>query len=44
MKFLADMGVAMRIVQWLRENGYDAVHLSEEHLHKFSHMISTIEK
>lgn len=34
MKFLADMGVAMRIVQWLRDNGHDAVHLREENLHR----------
>lgn len=34
MKFLADMGVAMRIVQWLRDEGHDAVHLREENLHR----------
>jgi predicted nuclease of predicted toxin-antitoxin system len=34
MKFLADMGVALRVVQWLRENGYDAIHLREENLHR----------
>jgi predicted nuclease of predicted toxin-antitoxin system len=34
MKFLADMGVAMRIVQWLRDKGHDAVHLREENLHR----------
>jgi len=27
------MGVAMRIVQWLRDEGHDAVHLREEKLH-----------
>ncbi len=32
MRFLADMGVAQRIVDWLRENGHDAVHLREEAL------------
>lgn len=34
MKFLADMGVAMRIVHWLREEGHDTVHLSEENLQR----------
>ena len=34
MKFLADMGVALRVVQWLRENGHDAIHLREENLHR----------
>ncbi|RMG73580.1 MAG: hypothetical protein D6710_03190 [Nitrospirae bacterium] len=34
MRFLADMGVAMRIVQWLREDGHDVVHLREENLHR----------
>jgi predicted nuclease of predicted toxin-antitoxin system len=34
MKFLADMGVALRIVQWLREQGHDAIHLREENLHR----------
>ncbi len=34
MKFLADMGVALRVVQWLRENGHDAIHLHEENLHR----------
>ena len=34
MKFLADMGVAQRVVQWLRENSYDAVHLREENLQR----------
>ncbi len=28
------MGVAMRIVQWLREDGHDVVHLREENLHR----------
>jgi predicted nuclease of predicted toxin-antitoxin system len=32
MKFLADMGVALRAVQWLREQGHDAIHLREENL------------
>src|SRR4030042_1746527 len=34
MKFLADMGVALRIVKWLREQGHDAIHLREENLHR----------
>ena len=34
MKFLADMGVALRIVEWLREDGHDALHLREEGLHR----------
>ncbi len=27
MKFLADMGISLRTVSWLRGGGYDAVHL-----------------
>lgn len=34
MRFLADMGVAGRLVEWLRGEGHDAVHLSEEGLHR----------
>jgi len=34
MRFLADMGVAQRVVQWLRSEGHDAVHLREENLHR----------
>jgi predicted nuclease of predicted toxin-antitoxin system len=34
MRFLADMGVAMRVVEWLRDQGYDARHLREEELHR----------
>lgn len=29
LRFLADMGVSQGIVQWHREEGYDAVHLRE---------------
>ena len=29
MKFLADMGISIKTVSWLREQGYDAVHLRE---------------
>ena len=34
MRFLADMGVDQRIVDWLRGQGYDAVHLREQGLHR----------
>ena len=36
MRFLADMGVAQRIVQWLRGEGHDAVHLREQNLHRLA--------
>ena len=36
MKFLADMGVSVRCVEWLRVQGYDAVHLYEQGLHMLS--------
>ncbi|HHT9112367.1 MAG: DUF5615 family PIN-like protein [Planctomycetes bacterium] len=36
MRFLADMGIALRIVAWLRKNGHDVVHLREEGLHRLS--------
>ena len=34
MRFLADMGVSMRVVSWLREQGHDAVHLSDQGLQR----------
>lgn len=34
MRFLADMGVDVRVVEWLRSQGHDAVHLREEGLHR----------
>jgi predicted nuclease of predicted toxin-antitoxin system len=34
MQFLADMGVAQGIVDWLRAQGHDAVHLREEGLQR----------
>ena len=34
MRFLADMGVAIGVVNWLRQNGHDAKHLREEGLHR----------
>jgi predicted nuclease of predicted toxin-antitoxin system len=36
MRFLADMGVAQRIVIWLREAGHDAVHLREQNLQRLA--------
>ena len=32
LRFLADMGVSWRVVEWLRSEGYDAKHLREEGL------------
>ncbi len=34
MRFLSDMGVDRRIVDWLRTEGHDAVHLREQVLHR----------
>ena len=34
MRFLADMGVALGIAQWLRAEGHDTVHLREEGLQR----------
>src|SRR5260370_15954311 len=34
MRFLADMGVDMAVVDWLRTLGHDAIHLREERLHR----------
>lgn len=34
MKFLADMGISPRTVNWLRNQGYDAIHLIEQKLEK----------
>jgi predicted nuclease of predicted toxin-antitoxin system len=34
MRFLADMGVSWRVVEWLRDNGHDAIHLREQQLHR----------
>lgn len=34
MKFLADMGISPRTVAWLRQQGYEAVHLIEEGLER----------
>jgi predicted nuclease of predicted toxin-antitoxin system len=32
MRFLADMGVSQRVVEWLRAGGHDAMHLRDERL------------
>lgn len=34
MRFLADMGVSMQVVEWLREQGHEALHLREEGLQR----------
>ena len=34
MRFLADMGVALRVVEWLREQRHDAAHLRDENLQR----------
>ena len=36
MKFLADMGVSPLTVKKLKEEGYDAIHLSEQNLMRMS--------
>src|SRR5262245_55056585 len=36
MRFLADMGIAPRIVAWLRQQGHEASHLLEQGLHRLS--------
>ena len=36
MRFLADMCVDLRIVEWLRSRGHDVTHLGEEGLHRLS--------
>ena len=34
MRFLGDMGVSLRVIEWLRQQGHDAKHLREEKLHR----------
>lgn len=34
MRFLADMGVSHQVVEWLRGNGHEAVHLRDEGLQR----------
>ena len=36
MRFLADMGASMRIVEWLRASGHDVIHLRDEKLQKLA--------
>ena len=36
MNFLADMGISPRTVNWLRSQGYDAIHLTEQGLERIS--------
>src|SRR5579871_6270191 len=34
MRFLGDMGVSRRVIEWLRANGHDAIHLRDEGLQR----------
>jgi predicted nuclease of predicted toxin-antitoxin system len=34
MRFLGDMGVSWRVIEWLRSAGHDAVHLREQGLQR----------
>ena len=34
MKFLADMGISLRTINWLRELGHDVVHLRDRGLQR----------
>ena len=36
MRFLADMGVDIRVVDWLRDSGHEAIHLREHGMHRAS--------
>lgn len=36
MRFLADVGVSPRIVEWLRSAGHDAIHLQEQRLERLA--------
>jgi predicted nuclease of predicted toxin-antitoxin system len=36
MRFLADMGVSMRVIEWLCSSGHDAIHLRDEGLQRLS--------
>ncbi|MEQ8755027.1 MAG: DUF5615 family PIN-like protein [Coleofasciculus sp. G1-WW12-02] len=36
MRFLADMGISPRTVNWLKAAGYDAIHLVEEGLERLA--------
>jgi hypothetical protein len=30
MRFLGDMGVSRRVIEWLRSDGHDAIHLARK--------------
>lgn len=34
MRFLADMGVTNKVVEWLKQKGVDAIHFREEGLQR----------
>src|SRR5260370_1789819 len=34
MQFMEEMGVDWRIIEWLQQNGYDAIHLRDEGLQR----------
>jgi predicted nuclease of predicted toxin-antitoxin system len=34
MRFIADMGVSQRVVEWLRQQGHDAIHLRDQGLQR----------
>ncbi len=34
MRFLADMGISPKTVEWLRDSHHDAAHIGDERLHK----------
>ena len=36
MKFLADMGISMTTVQWLRNNNHDVIHVRERNMQRAS--------
>jgi predicted nuclease of predicted toxin-antitoxin system len=36
MRLLADMGVSMRVVEWLRTSGHEVVHLRDEGLQRLA--------
>jgi predicted nuclease of predicted toxin-antitoxin system len=36
MRFLADMGISMRTVAWLRQIGHDVIHLREQGWHRMA--------
>lgn len=34
MRFLGDMGISQRVIEWLRQQGHDVSHLREQGLHR----------